>query len=148
MVKKPASGAQMQFAHATPSPRARQIAGSVICGSYVEIAAEISIRDNSVTEQSFLILVFGDLCATTVTSLVERLDCSTPYWRANHGHDKEITDYFVLLSVVYHDGTFKAVPSDFSTPTREVKPKILCKSYQTRYEYMCASLQQCMYQAL
>ena len=130
-MKKLASAAQMQFDHATRSPRARQIAGSVICGSYVEIATEISTRDDFVTEKLFLILVFGDLCGTTVTTLVERLDCSTPYSRANYGHDKEIAESFVLLSVVYHDGTFKAVPLDFLTPTREVKPKIWYKSYQS-----------------
>ena len=42
LVQKPVSAAEMQFTHATHSPRASQIAGRVVCGSKVDIAAEIS----------------------------------------------------------------------------------------------------------
>ena len=45
LVQKPVSAAQMQFTHATQSPRARRIAGRVVCGSKVDIVAGISARD-------------------------------------------------------------------------------------------------------
>ena len=45
LVQKHVSGAEMQFTHATQSPRASQIAGRVACGSKVDIVAEISARD-------------------------------------------------------------------------------------------------------
>ena len=48
------SAAQMQFTHATRSPRARQIADKVACGSKVDIVAGISTRDSAATEKSFL----------------------------------------------------------------------------------------------
>ena len=37
LVQKPASAAQIQFTHATRSPRARQIADRVVCGNKVDI---------------------------------------------------------------------------------------------------------------
>ena len=54
LVQKPVSAAQIQFTNATRSLRARQIAGSVLGGSWVDIAAEISTRDSAATERSFL----------------------------------------------------------------------------------------------
>ena len=55
LVQKHVSAAQMQFTHATRSPRARQIAGRVVCGSKVDIAAGISARDSAAMEKkSFL----------------------------------------------------------------------------------------------
>ena len=54
LVQKPVSAAQMQFTHATQSPRARQVEGIVVCGNKVDIAAEISARDSAVLEKSFL----------------------------------------------------------------------------------------------
>ena len=67
-------------------------------------------------EKSFVKLLFEGLCCATVT-LVGRLDYSAPHSgthsRANYGQDREIAECFVLLSVVYHDGTFNAAPSEF-----------------------------------
>ena len=54
LVQKPVSAARMQFTHATRNPRARQIAGRVVCGSLVDIAAGISTRDSVATDKSFL----------------------------------------------------------------------------------------------
>ena len=54
LVQKPVSVAQMQFTHATRSPRARQLAGKVVCGSKVDIAVGVSTRDSAATEKSFL----------------------------------------------------------------------------------------------
>ena len=54
LVQKPVSAAQMQFTDATRSPRARQIADRVVCGSKVDISAGISARDSAATEKSFL----------------------------------------------------------------------------------------------
>ena len=34
------------------------------------------------------------------------------YSRASYGQEREITECFVLLSVVYHDGAFKLAASD------------------------------------
>ena len=58
LVQKHVSVAQMQFTHATRSPRASQIAGRVVCGSKVDIVAGISARDSVAMEKSFLQLVF------------------------------------------------------------------------------------------
>ena len=52
LVQKPVSAAQMQFTHATRSPQARQVAGRVVCGSKVDIAAGISVRDSAAMEKS------------------------------------------------------------------------------------------------
>ena len=38
LMQKPVSATEMQFTHATRSPRASQIAGRVVCGSKVDIA--------------------------------------------------------------------------------------------------------------
>ena len=54
LVQKPVSVAQMQFTHATRSPRARQTAGRVVCGSKVDIVGGISARDSAAMEKSFL----------------------------------------------------------------------------------------------
>ena len=54
LVQKPVSAAQMQFTHAIRSPRARQIADRVVCGSKVDIVAGISARDSAAMEESFL----------------------------------------------------------------------------------------------
>ena len=78
LVQKPVSVAQMQFTHATRSPRARQIASRVVCGSKVDIAAGISARDSVAMEKSFLELVFEVLCGATAT-LVQLLDCRPPH---------------------------------------------------------------------
>ena len=58
LVQKPVSAAEMQFTHATRSPRASQIAGRVVCGSKVDIAEGVSARDSVAMEKSFLQLVF------------------------------------------------------------------------------------------
>ena len=63
LVQTPVSAAEMQFTHATRSPRARQIAGRVVCGSKVDIiVAGSSARDSATMEKSFLQLVFEVLC--------------------------------------------------------------------------------------
>ena len=58
LVQKPVSAAEMQFTHATRSPRASQIEGRVVCGSKVDIAEVVSARDSVAVEKSFLQLVF------------------------------------------------------------------------------------------
>ena len=78
LVQKPVSAAEMQFIHATRSPRARQIAGRVVCGSKVDIFAGSSARDSATTEKSFLRPVFEVLCDPTAT-LVQLLDCRPPH---------------------------------------------------------------------
>ena len=78
LVQKPVSAAQMQFTHATQSPRARQNAGRVVCGSKVDIVAGNSARDSAAMEKSFLQLVFEVLCGATAT-LVQLLDCRPPH---------------------------------------------------------------------
>ena len=115
LVQKPVSVAQMQFAHATRSPRARQTAGRVVCGSKVDIVAGSSARDSAAMEKSFLQLVFEILCGATVT-LVQLLDCRPPHSlytfasEPQSSHRSEIAECFMLLPVVYRDGTFKTVP--------------------------------------
>ena len=99
------------------SPQARQIAGRVVCGSKVDIIAEISARDSAAMEKSFLQLVFEVLCGATAT-LVQLLDCRPhrtrcTLLRANHSHRSEIAECFVLLPVVYRDNTFKMTPLKF-----------------------------------
>ena len=107
LVQKPVSAAEMQFTHATRSPRASQIAGRVVCGSKVDIVAGISARDSVAMEKSFLQLVFEVLSGATAT-LVQLLDCRSPHsltlLRANHSHRSEKAVCFVLLPVVYGDG--------------------------------------------
>ena len=61
------SAAEMQFTHATRSPRASQIASRVVCGSKVDIVAGISARNSVAMEKSFLQLVFEVLCGATAT---------------------------------------------------------------------------------
>ena len=78
LVKKPVSAAEMQFTHATRSPRARQIAGRVVCESKVDIAAGVSARVSVAMEKSFLQLVFEVLCDATAT-LVQLRDCRPPH---------------------------------------------------------------------
>ena len=78
LVQNPGSAAQMQFTQATRSPRARQIAGRVVCGSKVNIAAGISAQDSAAMEKSFLQLLFEVLCGATAT-LVQLLDCRPPH---------------------------------------------------------------------
>ena len=56
--QKPVSATEMQFTHATRSPRASQIAERVVCGSKVDIVAGISARDSFAMKKSFLQLVF------------------------------------------------------------------------------------------
>ena len=74
LAQKPVSAAEMQFTHATRSPRASQIIGRVVCGSKVDIVAGISARDSVAMEKLFLQLVFEVLCGATAT-LVQLLDC-------------------------------------------------------------------------
>ena len=76
--QKPVSAAEMQFTHATRSPRASQIAGKVVCGSKVDIVAGISARDSIAMEKSFLQLLCEVLCGATAT-LVQLLDCRPPH---------------------------------------------------------------------
>ena len=78
LVQKPVSAAEMQFTHATRSPQVSQIAGRVVCGNKVDIAAGISARDSVTMEKSFLQLVFEVLCGATAT-LVQLLDCRPPH---------------------------------------------------------------------
>ena len=78
LVQKPVSAAEMQFTHATRSPRASQIAGRVVCGNKVDIVAGISVRDSVAMEKSFLQLVFEVLCGATAT-LVRLPDCRAPH---------------------------------------------------------------------
>ena len=78
LVQKHGSAAQIQFTHATRSPRARQIAGRVVCGSKVDIVAGNSARDSAAMEKSFLQPVFEVLCGETAT-LVQLLDCRRPH---------------------------------------------------------------------
>ena len=115
-VLKHVSAAQMQFTHATRSPRARQIAGRAVCGSKVDIIAGIRARDSAALEKSFLELVFEVLCGATAT-LVQPLDCRPPHSlvvqfceRTTVSYRSEIAECFVLLPVVYLDGTFKTTP--------------------------------------
>ena len=54
LVQKSVSAAQMPVTHAKRSPRARQIAGIVVCESKADIAAGISARDSAAMEKSFL----------------------------------------------------------------------------------------------
>ena len=77
-MQKPVSAAEMQFTHATRSPRACQIAGKVVCGSKVGTVAGSSARDSATMEKSFLQLVFKVLCDPTAT-LVQLLDCRLPH---------------------------------------------------------------------
>ena len=63
LVQKTVSVAQMQFTHATRSPRARQIAGIIVCGNKVDIVGGISAWDSAAMEKSFLQLVFEVLAA-------------------------------------------------------------------------------------
>ena len=78
LVQKPVSAAEMQFTHATRSPRARQIAGRVVCGSKVDIAEGVSARDSVAMKKSFLRLVFEVLCDATAT-LVQLADYRPPH---------------------------------------------------------------------
>ena len=78
LVQKPVSAAEMQFTHATRSPRASQITDRVVCGSKVVIIAGISARDSVAMEKSFIQLVFEVLCGATAT-LVQLLDCCPPH---------------------------------------------------------------------
>ena len=78
LVQKPVSAAEMQFSHATRSPRASQIAGRVVCESKVGIAAGVSARDSVAMEKSFLQLVFEVFCDATAT-LVQLPDCHPPH---------------------------------------------------------------------
>ena len=78
LVQKPVSVAQMQFTHATRSPRARQIASRVVYGSKVDIVAGVSVRDSAAMEKSMLQLAFEVLCSATAT-LVQLLDCRPPH---------------------------------------------------------------------
>ena len=70
---KPVSAAEMQFSHATRSPRDSQIAGRVVWGSKVDIVAGISARDSVAMEKSCLQLVFEVLCDATATLLIVQL---------------------------------------------------------------------------
>ena len=74
LVQKPVSAAEMHFTQPTRSPRGSQIAGRIVCGSKVDIAAGVSARDSVAMEKSFLQLVFEVLCDATAT-LVQLPDC-------------------------------------------------------------------------
>ena len=78
LVQKPVSAAEMQFTHATRSPRASQIEGRVVCGSKVDIAEVVSARDSVAVEKSFLQLVFEVLvrCNSNPSSTP---DCRPPH---------------------------------------------------------------------
>ena len=78
LVQKPVSAAEIQFTHATRSPRASQIAGRVVCGSKVDITEGVSARGSVAMEKSFLQLVFEVLCDATAT-LVQLPDCRPPH---------------------------------------------------------------------
>ena len=78
LVQKPVSAAEMQFTHATRSPRASRMAGGVVCASKVDIVAGVSAGGSVAMEKSFIQLVFEILCAATAT-LVQLLDCRPPH---------------------------------------------------------------------
>ena len=76
------------------------------------MSAGISTRDSAATENSFIFLIFEGLCAATVSLW---LNASTAAHRtrgtdsrANCGHGKEISEWFVLISVIYNDGTVRS----------------------------------------
>ena len=77
-MQKSVSAAEMQFTHATRSPRASQIAGRVVCGCKVDVVAGISARDSVAMEKLFLQLVFEVLCGAIAT-LVQLLDDRPPH---------------------------------------------------------------------
>ena len=77
LVQKHVSAAEMQFTHATRSPRGSQIAGRVVRGSKVDITG-VSARDSVAMEKSFLQLVFEVLCDAAAT-LVQLPDCCPPH---------------------------------------------------------------------
>ena len=124
LVQKPVSVAQIQFTHATRSPRTRQIAGRVVCGSTVDFVAGISARDSVAMEKLFLQLVFEVLCGATAT-LVQLLDCRPPH------------SLYTLLPVVYRDGTFKPTPPTFLNPQGEMTPEIWYNFSQSRHDHTC-----------
>ena len=78
LVQKPVSAAEIQFTPATRSSRGSQVAGRVVCGSKVDIAAGVSARNSVAMEKSFLQLVFEVLCDATAT-LVQLPDCRPPH---------------------------------------------------------------------
>ena len=78
LVQKPGSATEMQFTHATRSPRASQIAGRVVCGNKVDIVEGVSARDSVAMEKSFLQLLFEVLRDATAT-LVQLPDCRPPH---------------------------------------------------------------------
>ena len=53
---KPVSADQMHSTHAAQSPRAHEIASSIVCGSKVDMAAGISTRNRAAMEKSSLLL--------------------------------------------------------------------------------------------
>ena len=78
LVQKPVSAAQMQFTHATRTPRARQVAGRVVCGSKVDIVAGISARDSAAMENRFFNSYLKS-CAVATATLVQILDYRPPH---------------------------------------------------------------------
>ena len=123
LMQKPVSAAQTQFTHATRSPRARQIAGRVICGSKADIAAGISARDSAAMEKSLFNWNLKSCAAQqrpwfNSSTAAHRTRCTL--LRANHSHRSEIAKCFVLLSVVYCNGTFKAAALTLWNPQGEM----------------------------
>ena len=97
LVQKPVSAAEMQFTHATRSPRTSQIAGRAVYGSKVDIVAGISAWDNWYLKS----------CAVqqrpkfNSSTAAHRTRCTL--LRANHSHRSEKAVCFGLLPVVYGD---------------------------------------------
>ena len=74
---KPVSADQIQSTHGTPNPRAHETASSIVCGSWVHMAAGISTRNRATMEKSSLLLKLK-ACAGQRVTLFERLDWKTP----------------------------------------------------------------------
>ena len=74
---KPVSADQNHSTHGTQSPRAHETASSIVCGSWIDMAAGISTRNRATMEKPSLLLKLK-ACATQLVPLFERLDWKTP----------------------------------------------------------------------
>ena len=75
--QKPNSADQIHSTHGTQCPQAHETASSIVCGSWVHMAAGISTRNRATMEKLSLLLKLK-ACAGQRVTLFERLDWKTP----------------------------------------------------------------------
>ena len=134
---KPVSATQMHSTHTTRSPRARQIASSMVCRSYVDTSTGISTRNRATTEKSYFSCSWRparrNSCPVTPPLFNTRHRAECTHSRANYGQQNTDSLVFNASKGSLNLCAIKSLRSLFVNPLGEITPAVLYKWSQNRY---------------